>query len=589
MRKAGVTFKDNPLLERELPLWRPRLLLLALLAGSAVLAGRAFYLQAVNDSFLQQKGESRYARTIEVPATRGRITDRHGEMLAVSTPVKSVWAIPSDARLQPAEARQLAGLLEMDVRELNERLANGRDFVYLKRQVAPEVAEQVAELKLPGIHQQQEYRRFYPGGEVTAHMIGFTSVEDRGQEGIELAYEKQLAGVPGARRVIKDRRGRIVEGVESIRPPRDGADLSLSIDGKIQYLAWSALREAVETHNAKAGAAVVLDVRTGEVLALVNAPTFNPNNRSNLTGEQLRNRVYTDTFEPGSIMKPFIAALALERGKVKPTTKFDTSPGRMTIGRATISDSSRHNVLTVSEIIQKSSNIGTVKMAMMFPPEELHHLFEQLGFGTPLNLGFPGEAGGRLRPAKTWKPIEQATMSYGHGISVNLMQMARAYFAFARDGDLLPLSLTKVETPPSAGRRVFSPEVAREMRAMLEGTAATGGTATRAQVPGYRVGGKTGTANKLEGGRYTRKYVASFVGIAPISNPRLVVAVMVDEPRGRTFYGGTVAAPVFARITEGALRTLGVAPDAPLAPLTVARKPAEEAAEADAAPARRGM
>jgi cell division protein FtsI (penicillin-binding protein 3) len=575
MKKTGVTFKDNPLLKRDLPVWRPRFVLLALLAGSMALSVRALYLQAVNDAFLQAKGESRYARTIEVPATRGRITDRHGDMLAVSTPVRAVWAIPADARLEPADARKLSALLEMNVQELNERLGSGRDFVYLKRQLSPEVAEQVAALKLPGIHQQQEYRRFYPAGEVTAHMLGFTNVEDHGQEGIELAFEKQLAGLPGARRVIKDRRGSIVEDVESIRPPRDGAELALSIDSKIQYLATTALRDAVQAHKAKAGAAVVLDARTGEVLALANLPTYNPNNRSNLTGEQLRNRVFTDTFEPGSIMKPFIAGLALERGKVTPTTKIDTSPGRMTIGRATISDAHRNGVLTVAQVIQKSSNIGTVKMAMQFPPEELHHLFEQLGFGTPLNLGFPGEAGGRLRPAKNWRPIEQATMSYGHGISVNLMQMARAYLVFARDGELLPLSLTRLEAPPSAGRRVFSPQVGRELRLMMEGTTQPGGTATRAQVPGYRVGGKTGTANKLEGGRYTSKYVASFVGIAPISNPRLVVAVMIDEPSGGAYYGGLVAAPVFSRITEGALRSLGVAPDAPLAPLKVARKPSE--------------
>ncbi|MBN8441443.1 MAG: penicillin-binding protein 2 [Thauera sp.] len=573
-----VTFNHNPLLKRDLPVWRPRFVLLALLAGSVTLAGRAFYLQGVNDEFLQAKGESRYARILEVPATRGRITDRNGDILAVSTPVRSIWAIPGDAKLAPADARKLAALLEMDVRELNDKLAGARDFVYLKRQLAPEAAQRVADLKLPGIHQQQEYRRYYPAGEVMAHMLGFTNVEDKGQEGIELTFEKVLAGRPGSRRVIRDRRGQVVEDVESIRPPRDGEDVTLAMDGKIQYIAWSALRDAMTTHKAKAGAAVVLDVRTGEVLALANAPTYNPNNRANLTGAQLRNRVFTDTYEPGSVMKPFVVALALERGKVKPNTPIDTSAGRMTIGSATISDSHRNGVLTVAEVIQKSSNIGTVKMAQQFTPDEMWHLFDQVGFGTPLNMGFPGEASGRLRPAKTWKPIEQATMSYGHGISVSLIQMARGYLAFARDGELVPLSLTKLDAPPTVGRRIFSPQTARDMRMMLEMASSPGGTATRAQVAGYRVAGKTGTAHKLDGGRYANRYVSSYVGFAPASNPRLVVAVMIDEPSAGQYYGGLVAAPVFSRIVEGSLRALGVAPDAPLTPLQLARKPGDPVA-----------
>ncbi len=568
-----VTFNHNPLLGHALPPRRAFWMLLGLLGCSLLLAGRALYLQGVNNAFLQAKGESRYARVIEMPATRGRITDRNGDMLAVSTPVRSVWAIPSDARFAPGDVRKLAGLLGMDVAELNSRLSSGHDFTYLKRQLPPEVADRVADLKLPGIHQQQEYRRYYPGGEVMAHMLGFTGVEDAGQEGIELAYEKFLAGAPGSRRVIKDRRGQIVEDVESIRPPRDGEDIALAMDSKIQYLAYSALRDAMQQHKAKAGAAVVLDVRTGEILALANAPTYNPNNRAKLTGAQLRNRVFTDSFEPGSVMKPFIVSLALDRGKVKPTTVIDTSAGKMTIGPATISDSHRSGPLTVAEVIQKSSNIGTAKIGLQFPPEEMWQMFHQLGFGAPLNLGFPGEAGGRLRPAKTWRPIEQATMAYGHGISVSLIQMARAYLVFARDGDLLPLSLTRVEgLPPSSGKRVFSPQTVKQMRAMLETVTEAGGTATKAHIPGYRVGGKTGTALKLEGGVYTKKYVSSFVGFAPASNPRLIVAVMIDEPGAGVYYAGAVAAPVFARIMEGSLRTLGVAPDA--SPLQVARAPA---------------
>ncbi|MCK0509325.1 peptidoglycan D,D-transpeptidase FtsI family protein [Aromatoleum anaerobium] len=584
MRKQRpLPFNHNPLLKNGLPAWRSRLVMSCLLACLLALVGRALYLQGVNNEFLQAKGESRYARAIEAPATRGRVIDRHGDVLAISTPVRSIWAIPSDARLSPADARKLAELLETSVEELNGRLATSHDFVYLKRQLSPELAQEIAALKLPGIHQQQEYRRYYPGGEVMAHVLGFTGVDDKGQEGVELAFDKLLTGTPGARRVIRDRRGQVVEDVEAIRPPHDGQDLVLAMDAKIQYLAYSALNQAMQTHKAKAGAAVVLDVRTGEVLALVNAPTYNPNNRTNLSGAQLRNRVFTDTYEPGSTMKPFIVGLALDRGKVEPTTVIDTAPGRVSIGRATISDSHRHGALTVAQVIQKSSNVGTVKMAMNLAPEEMWRMFNELGFGTPLDLGFPGEASGRLRPVKTWKPIEQATMSFGHGISVSLIQMAHAYLAFARDGELLPLSLTRVDIPLAAGKRVYSVETARQMRYMLELAAGPGGTAPRAQIRGYRVAGKTGTAHKLEGGRYANKYVSSFVGFAPASDPRLIVAVMIDEPSAGQYFGGTVAAPVFAQITEGALRVLGVAPDAPLVPLQVASK-AEQARTA-----RRGM
>ncbi len=577
-----VTLNHNPLLKRELPAWRARLVLVGLLGCSLALVARAAWLQGFNNEFLQAKGESRYARVLEVPATRGRITDRNGDILAVSTPVRSIWAIPADAaRLSPADARTLAGLLEMNVGDLNARLGSARDFVYLRRQLSPEQAERIAALKLPGIHQQQEYRRYYPGGEMMSHILGFTGVDDRGQEGIELAFEQRLAGKPGSRRVIKDRRGEIIEDVESIRLPRDGEDLALSIDGKIQYLAYSALRDAIQKHKAKAGAVVVLDAQTGEVLALANAPTYNPNNRANLTGAQLRNRVITDTFEPGSTMKPFVAALALERGKMTAETRIDTQQGRMTIGRATITDTSRHAMLSVAEVVQKSSNVGTVKMAMAFSPDEMWAFYDALGFGAPLGLGFPGEASGRLRNPKTWRPIEQATMSYGHGMSATLIQIARAYLVFARDGELMPVSLVRTEGLPKAGKRVLSPQVARELRTMLEMAAGPGGTAPRAQIAGYRVAGKTGTAHKLEGGRYTNKYVSSFVGFAPVSSPRLIVAVMIDEPSAGQHYGGAVAAPVFARITESALRALGVSPDAPLAPLQLARPaPAGEASAA---------
>ncbi|MFZ5509348.1 MAG: peptidoglycan D,D-transpeptidase FtsI family protein [Pseudomonadota bacterium] len=566
-----MKFANSPLLSSLLPTWRARLVLLMLLTAFGALMARALYLQGVNNDFLQQKGESRYSRVIELSATRGRIADRHGDMLAVSTPVKSIWAIPEDARLTPAQVRELARLLEMEPREVSRKLAADSDFVFIKRQIAPDVAERVAALNLPGIHQQKEYRRYYPAGEVTAHVVGFTGVDENGQEGIELAFDPRLAGKPGSRRVIKDRLGRIVEDVESVRKPQDGQDITLALDAKIQYLAHTHLKQALAEHKARAGGIVVLDAKSGEVLALANLPAYNPNNRGKLSGAQLRNRALTDTFEPGSTMKPFTVALALEKGRYRFDSQIQTAPGRLTIGNATIHDAHPHGLLTVAEVVQKSSNVGVAKIAANLAPEEMWQMFDTLGFGTPPKLGFPGEAGGRLRPYKTWRPIEQATMSYGHGISVSLMQLARAYLVFARDGDLIPLSLTRLDTPPLAGRRVFSQQTAREVRLMLEMAVQPGGTAPKAQVPGYRVAGKTGTAHKLEGGRYSNHYVSSFVGFAPASDPRLIVAVMIDEPSAGRYYGGEVAAPVFSRVMAGALRALGVPPDMPLAPVQVAR------------------
>lgn len=569
-----MKFTSSPLLSQLLPAWRARFVAALLLLAFGVLAARSVYLQVVRNDFLQQKGESRYSRVIELSATRGRIVDRSGDVMAVSTPVKSIWAIPEDARLTPSQARELAALTEMDVRELNRRLATEKDFIFIKRQIPPDTAEKIAALNLPGIHQQREYRRYYPGGEVTAHILGFTGVEDKGQEGIELAFDAQLAGKPGSRRVIKDRLGRIVEDVESIKSPQEGKDLALALDAKIQYLAFTHLKQALAEHKAKAGGVVVLDAKNGEVLALANLPTYNPNNRLKLTGAQLRNRALTDVFEPGSTMKPFTAALALEKGRFRFDSQIQTAPGRLTIGNATIHDAHMHGMLTVAQVVQKSSNVGTAKIAAAFAPEEMWQMFDELGFGRPLRLGFPGEVGGRLRPFKTWRPIEQATMAYGHGISVTLMQLARAYLAFARDGDLIPLSLTRLESPPLAGKSIFSAQTAREVRAMLEMAVQPGGTAPKAQIPGYRVAGKTGTAHKLEGGAYAERYVSAFVGFAPASNPKLVVAVMIDEPSAGKYYGGEVAAPVFAQVMAGSLRTLGVPPDAPLRPVQVVREPA---------------
>ena len=551
-----------------LPVWRARMVLAALIAAFAVLAARSVHLQALKTGFLQEKGDARYSRVLEIPATRGRILDRNGEALAVSTPVKSVWAIPADVELSRAERRRLAALLAMGANEIERRLADAsRDFVYLKRQVSPETAEAVERLGLKGIHQHREFRRYYPGGEVTAHVLGFTGVDDAGQEGVELAHQDSLGGTPGSRRVIKDRLGRIVEDVESIRAAQDGRDLVLSIDSKIQSLAFSALKSAVEQHRAKAGALVALDVRTGEILALANVPSYNPNNRARLSGAQLRNRVITDLFEPGSTLKPFTIALAIETGKVTPRTLVSTPAGRLTLANYTIRDLHPAPAMSVAQVLQKSSNVGAAKIALSLPREAMWDLFRRVGFGAAPDLGFPGAAAGRLRNYRGWRPIEQATMAYGHGISVSLVQLARAYTVFARDGELVPLTLVKTGAAAS-GEKVLSAEAARAVRAMLELAVQPGGTGPRARIMGWRVAGKTGTAHKQENGAYAAdKYLASFVGFAPASAPRLVVAVMIDEPSAGQYYGGVVSAPVFAQVMQGALRLLGVAHDAPLEPV----------------------
>ena len=559
-----------------LPVWRARVMLVALAAGYAVLAVRALYLQAVRTDFLQEKGDARYSRVLEIAATRGRILDRNGEALAVSTPVKSIWAIPADVDAGERERRKLAALLAVSKADLDKRLSDtSRDFVYLKRQVAPETATAVQALQLRGIHDHREYRRYYPGGEVTAHVIGFTGVDDTGQEGVELAHQATLGGKPGSRRVIRDRLGQIVEDVESIRSAQDGTDLALSIDSKIQSLAYSALKTAVDQHRAKAGALIAVDVRSGEILALANVPSYNPNNRARLTGAQLRNRVITDLFEPGSTLKPFTVALALESGKVSPSTMVQTAPGRLTLAKYTIRDVHPAASLSVADVLARSSNVGAAKMALALPREAMWDLFRRVGFGAAPELGFPGAAAGRLRHYRSWKPVEQATMSYGHGISLSLAQLARAYTVFARDGELVPLTLVKSGAVVS-GEKVLSAGTAQAVRVMLEAAVQPGATGPRARIMGWRVAGKTGTAHKQENGSYAAdKYLASFVGLAPASAPRLVVAVMIDEPSAGQYYGGAVAAPVFAQVMQGALRLLGVPHDAPLEPLELGEEAKE--------------
>ena len=557
------SFRSTPNLVLRLPMWRSRLVLFLIFVGFIALVIRAMWVQGFGNSFYEEKGNKATLRSIEMPASRGKILDRNGEVLATSLLAKAIIAFPDaiPEDLSKEKITQLAKLLEMSESEVRKRLSSERNQVFLKRQVDLEVAKQIKELGIPGIAQNNEYKRLYPEGEAMAHIVGFTNVEDRGQEGMELAKEKELAGQPGRRRVIQDRLGRYVEGLGIIRPPRDGTDLQLSIDSKVQYLAFNELKAIAEKHRAKAAGAVVLDVQTGEVLALANWPTYNPNSRSNLSGEQLRNRVLTDTFEPGSTMKPFAISLALEKGLVQPNTSMPIGKS-IVIGKKAITDTHPYGVLTVAEVVQKSSNIGTVKLAMQLQPQEMWEMFQAIGLGQAPNLGFPGAVAGRLRPYKNWVPIDQATMSYGYGLSASLFQMARAYSIFARDGELVPTTIYKSNSIPK-GTQVISAKTAIQMREMLELVTQTGGTATTAQTLGYRVGGKTGTAHKVEGKGYAgNKYRGFFVGMAPMSAPRIVVAVMVDEPSAGGYYGGIVAAPAFANIVAGTLRSMNVLPDA---------------------------
>lgn len=558
----SVSYANSPLLAARTPPWRSKFLVGCIGAVFCLLLGRALYIQVIGTDFYQRQGESRYARTLELPANRGRIIDRNGLILASSVPAPSIWAIPKDLEgADPASLAKLARLLGMTQTDLVRRLGDNPNFVWLRRQVDEDLWKRVKALGLKGVHQSPEYKRLYPEGEAAAHVVGFTNAEDQGQEGIELAYQEQLAGRKGSRRVIRDRLGGIIEDLGESVLPQDGRDIELTIDSKVQFFAYQKIREAVGENNARAGSVVVLDVQTGDVLALANYPSYAPGRRQNRSGEQVRNRALTDTFEPGSTMKPFTVGLALEAGRVSPGTTFQTSPGSITVGGSTIRDSHAHGLLTVSEIIQKSSNVGTVKIARLLQAREMHELFTAVGFGQKPPLRFPGTVAGRLRPYKTWRPIEQATMSYGYGLSVSLLQLARAYTVFATDGRLMPIALTRdAERAPI--RQVLSPQTARAVREMLQMAAGPGGTAPQAQTNGYSVGGKTGTARKQVGNSYAgNKYRAWFVGVAPVSRPRIVVAVMVDEPSGGSYYGGTVAGPVFGEVVQQTLRLLGVPPD----------------------------
>ena len=574
MSRRSVRYTTSPLLASKTPVWRSKFIVAAIALGFVVLAARAAYVQVIGNAFFQRQGEVRYARNLELPANRGRILDRNGLLLASSVVAPSIWAIPEDVERDDPEVkaklRQVAKLLGMPQKDFDKKLEDeDKTFVWIKRQVDEPIAKQIAALNIKGIYQRREYKREYPEGESAAHVVGFTNVEDNGQEGIELFFDKQLSGKAGTRRVIKDRLGRVVEGVGETVPPTDGKDIQLSIDSKVQFFAYQKLRDAVTANKAKAGSVVVLDAVTGEVLALANYPSYVPDKRQNLSGEQLRNRALTDSFEPGSTMKPITVAAALEAGRITPQSVIDTSPGRMSMGGFTISDTHNYGALTVEGVIQKSSNIGALKISARMSPQEMWDVYTQLGYGHKPQLEFPGAVTGRLRPWKSWKPVEQATMAYGYGLSASLLQMAHSYTALAHDGEVLPLTILK-NNQPAVGVKVFSPQTAAAVRKMLQMAAGPGGTGPLAQTIGYSVGGKSGTAHKQVGKGYaSNKYRAWFTGMAPIGKPRIIVAVMVDEPSAGKYFGGLVAAPVFSEVVQQTLRMMNVAPDLAVKPLVV--------------------
>ncbi|QYD71280.1 penicillin-binding protein 2 [Paraburkholderia edwinii] len=560
-RAAYTSHAKHPMLAARLPAWRSKLIVFIAFAAFASLIGRACWVQVVNRDFYVEQGQKRYQRTIELDATRGRIVDRHGALLAVSLATYEIWASPN---LIDADAlAPLAALLDLPIAELRRRVAGDKSFVLLKRQVDADTAAKIGKLGLTGITQIADTKRFYPEGESAAHVVGFTDIEDNGQEGIELAVNEALIGAPGRRDVIRDRLGRVVYETRPLQPARNGATVQLTIDRRIQQLAYAQLKAAIAKHRAEAGSVVVLDADSGEILALANYPSFDPNDRARLTGRQLRNRAVVDTFEPGSTIKPVVVALSLDQGKVSPRTMIDTAPGSYRIGPNVIHDTSDHGRMTVAEALQKSSNIALAKLALNLPAQTIWTTYQQYGLGQAPQLTFPGVASGKVRPYERWRPIEQATMAYGYGLSASLLQLAQIYTVYAGDGTLRTAHLLRNTPFDVPERRVTTPATAAAIRTMLEMATGPGGTGQAASIEGYRVGGKTGTARKQIGATYAaNRYRALFVGMAPMSDPRLIVAVMIDDPAGRAFYGGTVAGPVFSAVAGGALQLLGVPPDA---------------------------
>lgn len=572
----SVNYATSPLLASKTPPWRSRFLVALVAAGFVLLLGRAAYVQIVSTGFYQKEGEKRYAHTLDLPASRGRVLDRNGQILAASVRVPSVWVIPKDFEATREQRRALAKLLGMSLKELADKLDDNPNFVWLKRQVEEERWNDIKALGIKGVYQLPEYKRKYPEGESAAHVVGFTNVEDKGQEGVELAFQQMLQGRDGTRSVVRDRLGRVVEDIGDQTEPVDGRDVTLSVDSKVQFFAYQRIREAVLANKARSGSVVVLDAQTGEVLALANYPSYDPADRSTMQGPQLRNRAITDTFEPGSTMKPFIIGHALDTGRVKPDTLINTAPGSLVVSGFPIKDAHAHEMLSVREVIQKSSNIGAARIAMQMPPREMWELYASVGFGQKPQIHFPGAVTGRLRPYKSWRPIEQATMAYGYGLSASLLQIAQAYTAFARDGEVIGASLLKQDAAPQ-GVRVMSAKTAQEVRKMLQLAAGPGGTGPKAQTLGYSVGGKSGTAHKQEGKGYaSHKYRSWFVGLSPVDKPRVIVGVMLDEPTAGKYFGGDVAAPVFSQVVQQTLRMMSVPPDIDVKPGIVETQPAEE-------------
>ncbi|SPY09164.1 peptidoglycan D,D-transpeptidase FtsI family protein [Oligella urethralis] len=582
--KPQLRFFNEPVIENKLPKWRSLCILGLFVGGFTIVLGQAFYHQIYNNDFLRAEGEKRFEVNQTLPANRGRIEDRNGVFLATSVPVRAVWIIPEELQgATPEQFKFLAESVDLSVASVKERMENhmGKTFVYLKRQVPMDKAESLREQKLPGVYFLPEVKRSYPQGPITAHLVGFTNIENNGIEGIEKHYESRLSGVDGNRTVLRDRLGRVIQDVYAQSPAQDGENVRLTIDSQIQYLSYQALEKAVKHHAADSGGAVVIDTQTGEILSMVSYPSYDPNDRSARKGALLRNRAVTDVFEPGSIIKPLVAALALDAKAISLNTKFATGNGSYRYQGHTITDVSRYNgTLDVAGVIRRSSNIGMTMIAERLRAEQMWTVFKALGFGTAPEIGFPGIATGNLRPWERWRLIEKATMSYGYGVSTSLLQIAHAYTTLARDGDMVSLSLIRSEKPAKSVQ-IFSKETARNVRRMLEETAGPNGSKIQAMVEGYRIGGKSGTARKIVNGKYSRSdYRGSFVAVAPISNPRIVVAVTVDNPRKAGYFGTLIAGPATGEIISGTLKYLSVPPDLNVVPTLEANNSKAAAASA---------
>jgi cell division protein FtsI (penicillin-binding protein 3) len=566
--KADIKVKQRNTSAVEIAVWRYWLVMAVFVGLFAGLLVRAVYLQVIDAEYLQDQGKARFMRIQKEMPTRGMIIDRNEQPLAISTPVSSLWVHPPTILKQKQEYsyKKLGDYLGMSREQFLAKVEGKKDkeFMYLKRHLPPAQADQVLALGIPGVNAVREYRRYYPAGPVLGHVLGFTNIDNEGQEGLELAFNDVLKGRQGRNIVMRDKYGHVIDSVERIEPVEHGKHVQLTIDARIQYLAYRYLQAAVKKHRASSGSLVALDVNTGEILAMVNAPDFNPNNRSELQGHRFRNRAITDIFEPGSTVKPFSVAMALQEKVITENTVIDTSPGIMYIGNHSIRDTSNHEALTVSEVIKKSSNIGSAKIAMKMPAKSLYNTYADLGFGKTNDLKLYGEQKGILAKRKKWRPVEHATLSYGYGLSVTALQLARAYQGLANNGELLPVSLYLGQQQGKAGlsERVFDAGVAKSMHAMMESVVSSEGTAPLAQVKGYRVAGKTGTAHRIVDGQYQDdSYLSLFAGFAPVSNPRVAMVVVIDDPKGVDYYGGKVAAPVFSDVMNGALRLLEVAPD----------------------------